>query len=92
MASSAETEDRRDLKSELERVIELLRKTQTENNSYRLYAAHTEMKNEALESQCERLTDEVKTLKLKLAKMEAANALLSLKIESPDRDAKQRKT
>jgi len=92
MASSAETEDRRDLKSELARVLEVLRETQRENNSYRLYAAHTEMKNEALESQCERLTSEVKTLKIKLDKIEAANALLSLKIESPDRDAKQPKT
>tara|TARA_B100001769_G_C21515513_1_gene296742 strand:- start:173 stop:454 length:282 start_codon:yes stop_codon:yes gene_type:complete len=91
-SSSAETEDRRDLKSELERVLELLTQTQRENYSYRMCAAHTEMKNAALESQCNRLTDEVKTLRRTVEKLEAANALLSLKIESPDRGDAQPKT
>ena len=86
-SSSAEPEERRDFKSELERVLELLTQTQRENYSYRMCAAHTEMKNAALESQCNRLTDEVKTLRRTVEKLEAANALLSLKIESPDRDA-----
>jgi len=90
--SSAETEDRRDLKSELARVLEVLRETQKENNTYRLCAAHTEMKNAALESECKRLTNEVKTLKRKLENMEAANALLTLKLESQHGDAKQEKT
>ena len=85
MASSAETGDWEDLKSELEIV-------RTENNTYRLAAAHMVMKNEELELECERLTDKVKTLKRELDKMETANALLTLKLEGPDRDAKQAKT
>ena len=92
MASSAETEDRRDWKSEHARVLEVLRETKRENHSYRLCAAHTEMKNAALESECKRLNYEVKTLRRQLDKMDAANALLTQKLEGLNHDAKQQKT